>query len=339
MNAPQNAREWLNGLKGKRILVIGDVMLDAYIWGRVERISPEAPVPVVEMEREESRLGGAANVARNLGALGMVPLLVGVVGGDDQADTLRQLMQEAGMPTDGILTDNTRPTCTKTRVLGGSQQILRVDRESTHQLSAELEAELVKRVNQWLTEGVQAVIFEDYDKGLLSPAVIAPIVTRAQETGTPVLVDPKFRNFFAYTGVTVFKPNLKELASGLNRQIARGDMTSVRSAVDQLRARMPHQLSLVTLSEQGMMLVGESLESGYLHIPAHMRRITDVSGAGDTVISVFAAAMGAGLNPGKSMALANLAGGLVCEVPGVVPVDPERLAAEAENLNLFGASV
>jgi rfaE bifunctional protein kinase chain/domain len=335
MNAPQTARDWLNGLKGKRILVIGDVMLDAYIWGRVERISPEAPVPVVEMEREESRLGGAANVARNLGALGMVPLLVGVVGQDDQADTLRHLMQEAGLPTNGILTDGSRPTCTKTRVLGGTQQILRIDRESTRQLSPELEAELIQRVNQLLAEGVQAVIFEDYDKGLLSPSVIAPVVEKARETGTPVLVDPKFRNFFAYAGVTVFKPNLKELASGLNVQIARGDMASVRAAVDQLRQRMPHQLSLVTLSEQGMMLVGEALEGGYLHIPAHVRRITDVSGAGDTVISVFAAAMGAGLSPGLSMALANLAGGLVCEIPGVVPIDPDRLAAEAENLKLF----
>jgi D-glycero-beta-D-manno-heptose-7-phosphate kinase len=326
------AKAWLERIAGSRMLVVGDVMIDAYIWGKVDRISPEAPVPVVEMQREEYRLGGAANVARNLKALGITPVLCGTVGADDHADQFRKLLAEAEMPAEGILTEPARPTTTKTRVLGNNQQMLRVDRESTQPLPDAIRQQLVERVTSQLP-GASALIFEDYDKGLLDEDSIRRIIEAANALQVPILVDPKFRNFFHYPNVSVFKPNLKELTTALGQKVDRSDMASLQRAIIALRARMPHHATLVTLSEMGAALYTD--ETGLLHVPAHIRQINDVSGAGDTVISVMAAALSAGLPLGLCTALANLAGGLVCEEPGVVPVDKDRLETEATKEDFF----
>ena len=318
--------------RAARILVIGDLMLDRYLWGRVSRISPEAPVPVVDVVRDEARLGGAANVALNLRALGATVTLCGSIGVDLPAEQFRGLMREAGLGESGLLAVEGRPTTTKTRVIGGSQQMLRVDRELTSPL-AEADA---TRLHQLLAtlqgERYDAIIFEDYDKGLLSPDSIQAVIARAGQT--PVLVDPKFRHFFAYGGSTVFKPNVKELGEALGLQLDRADRPGLEAAVRQLRQRMPHTHTLLTLSEQGVLLCDAA--GTFHHHPAHIRQIVDVSGAGDTVVGVMAAALAAQLAPERAAALANLAGGLVCESVGVVPIDSALLADEARRAGVLG---
>ncbi|MBX3100970.1 MAG: D-glycero-beta-D-manno-heptose-7-phosphate kinase [Bacteroidetes bacterium] len=309
-------------------------MLDMYLWGRVERISPEAPVPVVDVEREEYRLGGAANVAFNLLSLGAQPVLCGVIGRElVEGEQFLALMARHGLPADGILALEDRRTTTKMRVLGSNQQMLRVDKEDKGALSAHAQA-LLKEILTGLVQHqpLDAVIFEDYDKGLLNADLIAHITTLARQRGIPVLVDPKFANFLYYRESTVFKPNLKELNEAMALQLQRGDLAGIAAAALSLRTRMPHRHTMITLSEHGVLLVDQDGQAH--HIPAHLRQIRDVSGAGDTVISVMAAALSCGLSPVTAAALANLAGGLVCEQPGVAPIDPQRLAREAGRLGL-----
>lgn len=321
------AAEFWARARALRILVVGDLMLDRYLWGRVSRISPEAPVPVVDVVREDARLGGAANVALNLRALGAQVTLCGSIGADANGSLFASILAEQGLGAEGLLRLESRPTTTKTRVIGGSQQMLRVDREQ----SAPLPPADAQRVSARLAElmagqGYDAIVLEDYDKGLLAPETIAAVMARAGQT--PVLVDPKFRNFFAYTGCTVFKPNVKELGEALGQPLDRADVAGLKAAIGALRQRMPHALTLLTLSERGVLLADAT--GGVHHLPAHVRQIVDVSGAGDTVVSVMAVAVAAGLAPPAAAALANLAGGLVCESVGVVPISAERLAAEAQ---------
>jgi rfaE bifunctional protein kinase chain/domain len=318
-----------------RILVVGDLMLDRYLWGRVERISPEAPVPVVDVAREDSRPGGAANVAANLHALGVSVRLLGTVGDDVNAERLRTALSQQGLPTDDLLTVAARPTTTKTRIIASDQHILRVDQETTAPLGPSLQDDLAQRAVQLLTEWApQAVVIEDYDKGLLSPPVIAAIVTAAHLRQIPVLVDPKFRQFFAYSGCTVFKPNVRELNQALGLELQRDNLSGLARAARQLRMRMPHAWTFLTLSEQGVLLVDEA--DNVFHTPAWPRTILDVSGAGDTVIAVLAAAIAAGLDPIAAAPLANLAGGMVCEHVGVVPIDSGPFYREAIRLGLLG---
>lgn len=311
------------------ILVAGDLMLDRYLWGRADRISPEAPVPVVLVQEEEARPGGAANVALNLHALGVAVKLGGVIGQDAAGGELLALMESAGFGTGQVLALSDRPTTLKTRVLAQGQQMLRYDREENSPLPSEAEGRFLALLLDALP-GCHALIFQDYDKGALTPWLIRELTRAACEQGIPVMVDPKFRNFWSYAQCSLFKPNLKELAGGLGRSLGRQDRAAIAAGVAELRARMPHAHTLVTLSEEGMLLFGPGMESG-LHLPAHRRRIADVSGAGDTVIAVAGAARAAGYTWAEAARLANLAGGLVCELPGVVPVDPARLAAEWKN--------
>jgi rfaE bifunctional protein kinase chain/domain len=324
---------FFDAIRHKRILVIGDLMLDKYLWGRVERVSPEAPVPVVDVEREEYRLGGAANVAYNLLSLGAQPVLCGVIGQElVERDQFLQLMQQHGLDTTGILSLPDRRTTTKVRVIASNQQMLRVDKEDKGPLSEAARRMLHTTLSELLRQPLDALIFEDYDKGLLDAATIAHATALARQRGIPVLVDPKFANFLHYADSTVFKPNLKELNEALATQLQRQDLAGICQAVLQLRQRMPHAHTLVTLSEYGVLLVDEAGTPH--HTPAHLRQIRDVSGAGDTVISVMAAALSCGMAPPTAAALANLAGGLVCEQPGVAPIDPTLLAKEAARLQL-----
>jgi rfaE bifunctional protein kinase chain/domain len=311
-------------------LVVGDVMVDSYLWGRVERISPEAPVPVVHVTERSDRLGGAANVALNLRALGATPIVVSVTGDDASGRLLGSLCAASGLPTDGLVTSTGRRTTVKTRVISGHQHIVRVDDETEDDLAPVDEQALLQRMDSLIAAHRPGVIvLEDYNKGVLTTAVIAGVTALGKRHGIPVAVDPKKRNFFAYTGVDLFKPNLKELREGLKIDVRAGDTDSVRAATRLLEERLGNAISLITLSEHGVY----AHRRGEEHlIPAHRRSIADVSGAGDTVIAVAALCLANGLDLRTLAAWSNLAGGLVCEQVGVVPVDREALLAECEAL-------
>jgi rfaE bifunctional protein kinase chain/domain len=313
-----------------KVMIIGDVMVDSYYWGKVDRISPEAPVPIVAVTKKESRMGGAANVALNVQALGATPLLCSVIGSDDEGQEFLSLVVQNQQNTSGIQSSSERRTTKKTRIIGNNAQMLRVDAEDLHPLSKQEESAFLERIESLLkSEAVDAIIFEDYDKGVITPTLIKSVVKMAQQKGIPTTVDPKKQNFLNYQEVDLFKPNLKELKEGLKLELDKHDMEGLKTAIQQLEAALNNQSTLITLSENGV--YAHSADEAH-HIAAHRRDITDVSGAGDTVISV--ATLCLALNkPLRFIAeLANLAGGLVCENVGVVPINKAELQKEAEKL-------
>ncbi len=310
-----------------KVMIVGDVMIDSYLWGHTDRISPEAPVPVITCTQNEYRPGGAANVALNIESLGGRPVLCTVIGNDDSGLSFLSMMQAKGISTEGITFDPLRTTTVKTRIISNGQQMLRVDRETDAPLSEEMERRFIERVRRLLkAEHFDAVVFEDYDKGAITPAVITETVAAAGELGIPVLVDPKKRNFNHYRNITLFKPNFKELTEGLELRIGKTDTDALFQAVQTFQKEKDIRNMLVTLSEAGMFL---SDADGYRAIPAERRDVADVSGAGDTVIATAALCLAAGLPPYETAVLANLAGGLVCEKVGVVPIDRTSLWLEA----------
>ena len=317
-----------DGFNHVTALIIGDVMIDSYLWGRVDRISPEAPVPVVQITKKENRLGGAANVVLNVAALGAKPIICAVVGDDLNGEVFENLLRDGNMSTAGIVHSEARPTTVKTRVISSQQHIVRVDEESLKPLNNQEETEFIARVTSLIqSEKPGVIIFEDYNKGVLTPRVIEEIIALAVANNIPTAVDPKKDNFFAYKGVTLFKPNLKELIEGLKVDIDKKNRASLESAVEKLEDILNNQISLITLSELGVYVKNNG---GNHHIPAHIRNISDVSGAGDTVISVAALCLALKVDSEIMAALANLAGGLVCEEVGVVPIDKARLLIEAQ---------
>jgi rfaE bifunctional protein kinase chain/domain len=310
--------------KDVKVLVVGDVMIDAYYFGKVDRISPEAPVPVVAVQTKEQRLGGAANVAMNLVALGAKPIVCSVVGNDQEGKDLIRLFEQNGVGTDGIIRSDERITTVKLRVISHSTQMLRIDTEDTASIKDSDSNLLVEQIIS-LLDGAGAVVFEDYDKGVLTAANIAQITEAAHQRNIPVVVDPKKRNFASYNGADLFKPNLKELKEGLNLTFDLNDRKSFETAILKMMADMQLKITMVTMSEKGVMITdGKSFE----YIPAHIRKIADVSGAGDTVISVAALCVALKLPIRRIAELSNLAGGLVCEEVGVVPIDKTRFEAE-----------
>jgi rfaE bifunctional protein kinase chain/domain len=314
---------------GLRALVIGDVMLDSYIWGAVERVSPEAPVPVVHVRKRDVRLGGAANVALNLQALGAVPLLVALAGRDDAGQRLLAILREAGLSADGVVSSAERPTTVKTRVIASNQHVVRVDDETDRPASASEQHALLEKIKT-LLPNCQVVVFEDYDKGTITHDLIQAVVALAQQHRIPTVVDPKKRNFLSYRGVTLFKPNLKELREGLKADLYAGQPEGIKQAVAQLKQQLELHGVLLTLSEHGVLL---STGGELVQIPAHVREIADVSGAGDTVVSIAALGVALGLPPAALAALANLGGGLVCQHVGVVPINKAEFLAEAVRLD------
>lgn len=319
-----------NQFSQQRILVVGDVMIDAYLRGSVTRISPEAPVPIVNLEKTEDRLGGAANVALNLASLGAEPILCAIVGDDKGGRTFKSLLDERGLANDGIVKCADRMTTIKTRVIGNNQHLLRIDEEVLTNITAQEENEFIQRIERLLSSKVDAIILEDYNKGLLTPKVIESIVKLANERNIPITVDPKKDNFFAYKNVTLFKPNLKELKEGVGATSMNVSKRSeFEAAVHDLEAKLNNQITLVTLSEHGVFIKREENKK---YIPAHIRTIADVSGAGDTVIAVATLCLVAGLAIEHIADIANLSGGLVCEVSGVVPIDAALLKEEIVNL-------
>lgn len=317
--------EIFDSFNSLRVLIVGDVMLDAYVWGKVERISPEAPVPVVVAHRREYRLGGAGNVILNVHALGAEPIICSVIGQDTEALNLLSELEKRGLRTDGILQSPDRITTVKERIIAGSQQVVRVDTETDKVITPEEQTQLIEKAKELIPQ-CQVVLFQDYDKGVLCPDVIKEITDFANSLGIPTVVDPKKRNFLAYQNVTLFKPNLKELKEGLKVDFDVRKEEELKAVVKQLRNALNAKGAFVTLSERGVYIdfLGQQHS-----IAAHKREISDVSGAGDTVISIAACAIALGLTPDIVAELSNLGGGLVCEHVGVVPIDKELLKAEA----------
>jgi len=317
----ERTQELLANVQGKEIAVIGDVMLDRYFWGAVSRVSPEAPVPVVDVESETIHLGGAANVAANLQALGALPVLCGVIGDDSTGKMITMLANEAGMNTSGLVVSNDRPTTVKTRVIGNNQQIVRLDRETR----ADVQHDVVEAVRSLIAtrQTLSAVILEDYNKGLLTEALITAVIDAAAVRGIPVFVDPKRSNFFAYRRSYVFKPNRKEATDALGYSL-RSDEDVVRAGTELLR-RLECDNVLITLGAAGMMLFERS--GTVSSVPTIAKNVADVSGAGDTAIATLAALSTAGANIREAATLANIASGIVVEEPGIVSITAERLLA------------
>ena len=314
--------------KNTKVLVLGDVMIDAYLFGKVERISPEAPVPVVAVTHKENRLGGAANVAVNLVALGAKPILCSVVGNDAEAKDLIELIKSNGIGAEGIIQSKERVTTIKTRVISQSTQMLRIDNEITDSLNQEDDSRLISKVKELLKEA-DVIIFEDYDKGVISENLISHITQEANALNIPIVVDPKKRNFMGYQKATLFKPNLKELREGFKRDFDIDNKQEFESVCKDLMETMGLKNLFVTMSERGVMITN-GIEFNY--IPAHLRKIADVSGAGDTVISVASLCLAIGMTLKQVAQISNLAGGLVCEEVGVVPINKEKLIDEIESI-------
>lgn len=312
-----------------RVLIIGDVMLDSYVWGRVERISPEAPVPVVTVDRRELRLGGAGNVLLNVQALGAEAIICSIIGTDRPGDQLKQELGARGLNCDGLIRSADRITTIKERIIAGSQQVVRVDTETDKYITADERAQLVAKAKE-LIPSCHVIIFEDYDKGVLSKEAIAEITDFANEQGIPTVVDPKKRNFLSYQNTTLFKPNLKELREGLNVAFDVDNRVELEAVVNKLKQTLNLKGALITLSERGAFI---DYNNETLKLPAHIRKIADVSGAGDTVISIAACCVALRQSPAIIAGLSNLGGGLVCESVGVVPINKAQLKEEAkENL-------
>jgi D-glycero-beta-D-manno-heptose-7-phosphate kinase len=314
-----------------KVLIVGDVMIDSYLWGKSNRISPEAPVPIVNVVKRESRLGGAANVALNILALGATPLLCSVIGDDKDGGTFLQLLEEKDLSTAGIVQSPERITTIKHRIIAGAQQLLRVDSEIEHNLTDYEERFLEERFKQLLKQA-DVVIFEDYDKGVLSEKNIQHFISLAKEAGLPTVVDPKKKNFLNYVGCTLFKPNLKELKEGMKVDFADENLNAFEHAVEELQQILQSDKVLVTLSERGVFVADGKSKT---YIDAHLRSISDVSGAGDTVISIACLCVALDTPATFMASLSNLGGGLVCEQVGVVPVNKEQLLQEALQRDLY----
>ena len=314
--------ELFEKLSTKKAIVVGDVMIDSYMIGKVERISPEAPVPVVSVTERKYRLGGAANVALNIAAFGSEVYLCSVIGNDSMGQVFRNLLHENNLPDNGIISSENRKTTTKTRVISGGQHLLRIDDEDSSQISDDLKEILMFRISQIIeNEHIDVLIFEDYDKGLLSPDIIHRITMLCRQNKIKVTVDPKKRNFDAYKYVTMFKPNLKEFCEGCKIYKTK-DIETLKPYAKEFLRNNNIDILMITLSENGILIC---TQKNYVHIPAQIRDIVDVSGAGDTVISVASLLLTTSEDIHEIARIANFAGGIVCEKVGVVPIDVETL--------------
>jgi rfaE bifunctional protein kinase chain/domain len=328
----KNMKSIFEAFKKLKVLIVGDVMIDSYVWGNVERISPEAPVPVVSVIKKENRPGGAANVAINIQALGATPILCSVIGNDAGGEDFIKVIKKEGMIAEGIMKSKSRVTTIKTRVIGNKHQLIRVDEEVNDELTETDTTKFIQVVSSTIKKHLpDVIIFEDYDKGVLNHDVIKAITAEANGRKIPVAVDPKKKNFAHYKNVDLFKPNLKELREGLKIELDNINTGTLKNSVKYFRDDNKIRMLMVTLSEQGVFFSSNGQDK---ILPAHVRNISDVSGAGDTVISVAALCLALNLSPEITAALSNLAGGLVCEKVGVVPVNKEQLLNESSQLKI-----
>jgi len=307
-------------MKTRKIAVIGDLMVDKYIWGDVIRISPEAPVPVVEVTDESERLGGAANVGLNLVGLGGKSVLIGVCGDDSQAAQMKDIVTRNGMDAGGIVTDKTRRTTVKTRVIAQQQHVVRIDQEHRHHISKAVEKQILDYLSLHIDE-LDGIILEDYNKGVLTLGLIKDVISLANQHRKLITVDPKKNHFFDYQNVTLFKPNLKETSEGLNRKLHTDE--EVIEAGTELLKKLNAEYVLITRSEKGMSLFKK--DGSHHHVPTQALHVADVSGAGDTVIATLTLALAASASIEEASALANLAGGFVVGEVGILPAKPEQV--------------
>ncbi len=323
-------KDLFEGFNHTKIGVIGDIMLDTYWWGNVDRISPEAPVPIVNLKRKEIRVGGAANVALNLRALGAPTTVFAVIGNDLEGVDLKGLLEAEGIQTKYIHASADRVTTNKVRVMGRNQQMMRLDHEHTNDINAAEEAQLFKNFCAFVeAEKPSLIILEDYNKGVLTASLIQSVIDFCNQKGIPTAVDPKQKNFLAFKGCTLFKPNLKEVKEGLKIEIPQINAAELLKVHNALHAQMTNAISFITLSEHGVFIAGNN---DHKLIPTHIRNIADVSGAGDTVIAVASLVYAASKDMVLAAEIANIAGGLVCELVGTAPIDKSVLAAEVNKL-------
>ncbi len=314
------AQARLAAMQGKRIAVVGDFMVDRYLWGHVTRISPEAPVPIVEIESETHQLGGAANVANNLASLGAVPCPVGVFGEDRSGERLLSLMRESGFEAGGMLADHSRPTTTKTRIIAHHQHVVRTDRESRADIDAGMQEKLFAYLRD-LMPSLHGIIIEDYNKGVVVQPLLSRLIDLANQHHCLITVDPKFNHFFDYRRVTLFKPNRKEAEEVLGTKLRTDE--ELQKAGELLLRRLECKNALITLGAEGMALFRPGM--GMHRIPTRARKVHDVSGAGDTVIATLTLAMAAGAEVLEAATLANYAAGVVIGEVGAVPIDKQKL--------------
>jgi rfaE bifunctional protein kinase chain/domain len=319
-----------SGFSKMKIAVIGDAMLDTYWWGDVERISPEAPVPVVALSKKEQRIGGAANVALNVQALGANVALLTILGDDDDGMKLKQLLQEKNIDTRFILESRKKLTTNKIRIISRNQQMMRLDSENIHDIDTIDEEKLQNQIEKYVTtEKPDIIIFEDYNKGILTQNIIANTIGLCKKNNIPTAVDPKRKNFFSYKDATLFKPNLNEVFTNLNLLPEDISVELLSGIHAQLKEKTDHDISLITLSEKGIFYQENNNKE---IIPSHRRNIADVSGAGDTVIAVASLIYAATKDITLTAAIANIAGGIVCEEVGTVAINKEKLKEECKRL-------
>lgn len=313
-----------------KVAVIGDVMLDTYWWGNVDRISPEAPVPIMAVNKKEQRIGGAGNVALNIVQMGASVALLSVLGNDEDGNELQKLLQENQIDTRFLLKSKNRITTNKIRIISRNQHMMRLDAEHTNDLTPEDEENLMNQIEKYIqTEKPDVVILEDYNKGILTHPIITKTVEICNKNNIVSTVDPKRKNFFSYNNVSLFKPNLSEAITALNIIPEEISNTLLEDIHSQLKNNLSHQVSLITLSERGIFYQDEKDKN---IIPSHRRKIADVSGAGDTVIAVASLVYAKTKNTALTAEIANISGGIVCEEVGTVSINKERLLAECKRL-------
>ncbi|HMN23599.1 MAG TPA: D-glycero-beta-D-manno-heptose-7-phosphate kinase [Ignavibacteriaceae bacterium] len=309
-----------NNFKGKRIAVIGDMMLDIYFWGDVKRISPEAPVPVLEVGNEFYRFGGAANVALNISALNGIAEPIGIIGYDNYGTIFNSLLSDQKIAQRGIIVDESRPTTAKTRVIADSQHIVRIDKESKETIGKDIQNKIFNYVKS-IIKNLDGIILQDYNKGVLSSSLINQLIELANKNKKLLTVDPKFNNFYEYKNVTVFKPNKKEAGDILGMEIKTD--ADISFAGNTLLKKLNAKNILLTLGEDGIAVFEKNKPEK--RMPTKARKVADVSGAGDTVISTLTLALAAGANIYEASYLANYAGGIVCEEVGIIPIELDKL--------------
>jgi rfaE bifunctional protein kinase chain/domain len=330
MVSPVDYKELFKSFSSIKIGVVGDVMLDTYWWGNVDRISPEAPVPVVTVDRKEYRIGGAGNVALNLASLGTPVSVFSVIGRDDDGQILTGLLQEKKIGTHYMLDSPSRITTNKMRVISRNQQMMRLDSETTLPLDPDQERKLIEQVELFINDqSPAAIIFEDYNKGVLTGKIIRTVIDICKSKSVITAVDPKRKHFFDYSGVDIFKPNLKEAREALNLLVEDINENTLSLIHQRLKTELNHMISFITLSEKGV-YYEDGRESQV--VPSHIRNVADVSGAGDTVIAVATLIYALTRNTRMMAEIANLAGGLVCETVGTVAIDKSRLLRECQRL-------
>ncbi len=326
----EDFKKLFDSFSSLKVGVIGDVMLDTYMWGQVDRISPEAPVPVVSLHKKEYRIGGAGNVALNCQSLGAQVSVLSVTGNDTEGMLLDELFESHTIDTSYLVKSTERITTSKTRIISRNQQMMRLDAEVINDLNGEEETALLSNIQGYISKAdPDIIIFEDYNKGVLTDSLISKTIQFCKQAGVITAVDPKRKNFFSYKQADIFKPNLKEVKEGLN--LLMDDITQplLQSIHAELERLLHHQISFITLSDKGVYYQTGS-RSGI--IPSHLRNIADVSGAGDTVIAVASMVYAATKNVHLMAEIANIAGGLVCEEVGTVTISKEKLLHECELL-------